>query len=247
MKCKHCYTQLDENTTVCPVCGEQIKTSKKGNGNIATLVTVVLLVAALFGAVGLSIYLNERRPEKAKSYTASDAEVIAAGDRVVATAGQYTLTVRQLQTYYWMEVYGFLDEYSSEIAYMGLDYKKPLEDQICFMDETKSWQEFFLECALQSWHQFVAVSIEAKKDGFVLDAETQKYLDSLPETMEKAAKEGKFNSADEMLSKELGAGVDLKTYLEYITLVQSGSNYFQGLVNKLEPEMEAIEKYFADN
>lgn len=247
MNCKHCNAELETGASVCPVCGEQVKRGNPLVKKILQIGSVVLVIAALLGAVGLSIYLNESRPEGPKTYTASDADVIAAGNNVVATIGNRSLTVQQLQIYYWMEVYSFMDEYASDLTYMGFDYKKPFEEQVCFMDETKSWQEFFLECALESWQQMVAVTLELEKEGFVLDAATREYLDSLPESMEKTAKDAKYDSADEMLSKELGAGVDLEAYMQYISFVQTGSAYFQSVVSKLDPDMAAIEKYFTDN
>jgi len=247
MTCKHCGAELNGNASVCPVCGKPIHNTKKVRNKAITIVSVVLLVAALAGAVGLAIYLNARRPEPQKTYTASNEDVIAAGDQVVATIGEYQLNVRQLQIYYWMEVYSFMDEYSSDLTYMGFDYNKPFEEQICFMDETKSWQEFFLDCALESWHQMVAVVMEAKKANYVLDSVTQEYLDDLRETMEKTAKDAKYDSANDMLAAELGAGVDLDTYVQYITFVQTGSSYYQTVVDGFQPEMDAIEKYFTDN
>ena len=47
------------------------------------------------------------------TYTASDEEVIAAADVVVATAGDFQLTNSELQIYYWLEVQSFLQQYGT--------------------------------------------------------------------------------------------------------------------------------------
>ena len=48
------------------------------------------------------------------SYTASDADAVAAHDTVVATLGDAALTNGMLQIYYWMDVYNFLSSYGSQ-------------------------------------------------------------------------------------------------------------------------------------
>lgn len=55
------------------------------------------------------------------TYTAADEAVIAARDTVVATAGEYELTVGQLQVYYWMEMRNFMSQYGAYASYFGLD------------------------------------------------------------------------------------------------------------------------------
>ena len=69
-------------------------------------------------------------PEEATckgSYTASDDEILAAGDTVVATVGDKTLTIRELQVYYWMQAQQFMNSESGYYAYyMGaIDMTQP--------------------------------------------------------------------------------------------------------------------------
>ena len=67
------------------------------------------------------------------SYTGSDEAVKAAADTVVATAGDHTLTLGQLQVHYWLTVQNFLSQYGSYAAYFGLDATQPLDTQTCAM------------------------------------------------------------------------------------------------------------------
>ena len=55
------------------------------------------------------------------TYTASDADVIAAKDTVVARIGDKTLTNGQLQMFYWTEVRNFLSGYGAYASMLGLD------------------------------------------------------------------------------------------------------------------------------
>jgi hypothetical protein len=63
------------------------------------------------------------------SYTVSDQEITDNREVVVATAGGRELTLGVLQIYYWMSVYGFLNEYGAYASYFGLDLSQPLDQQ----------------------------------------------------------------------------------------------------------------------
>ncbi len=86
------------------------------------------------------------------TYTASDEEVAAARDTVVATARDRQLTLSQLQVFYWMNVRNFLMQNGYYLAYFGLDYQQSLDTQVCSLMETPmTWQQFFLDAALETW------------------------------------------------------------------------------------------------
>ena len=68
-------------------------------------------------------------------------------DTVVATIGEHTLTNNQLQVYYWMEVYSFLDSYGQQLSAYGLDLAKPLSEQ--YINKSgDTWEQYFLKKAL---------------------------------------------------------------------------------------------------
>ena len=127
-KCKYCQAELPEGTTLCPECGKDNREENKLTpGKIALVVAAVVVLAALVAALVFAGMSRTDTPsseteaaaaeteapatiptdgnpddETAKgTYTASDADVIAAGDTVVARAGDYTLTNSQLQMFYW--------------------------------------------------------------------------------------------------------------------------------------------------
>lgn len=100
------------------------------------------------------------------TYTASDEDVIAAHDTVVARMGDDTLTNGQLQMFYWTEVRNFLSSYGSYASYVGLDPTKPLDVQTCAIADTQcTWQQFFLASALNSWRNYQATAAEAESAG----------------------------------------------------------------------------------
>ena len=58
-----------------------------------------------------------------------------------------------LQASFWMEVYSFINSNSSYLSYFGLDYTQPLSEQM--MDEKTTWEQYFLESAIQVWQSNV--------------------------------------------------------------------------------------------
>ena len=181
------------------------------------------------------------------TYTASDAEVIANADTVVATAGEYELTNAQLQVYYWLEVQNFLGNYGSYAYYFGLDYNQPLDTQVCGLTGTGTWQQYFLASALRSWQNYQGLAAEAEKNGFVLEEELQKELDTLPETFAENAAANGFADAQAYLSYNVGNGAKVEDYYHFMELYYPGFFYFDSRCQEFAPTDEEIETFFAEN
>lgn len=182
------------------------------------------------------------------SYTTTDEELIAAADTVVATMGDATLTVSQLQVFYWTEVIYFLQDYGGYAAYFGMDYTQPLDTQMCtFTDTPMTWQQYFLACALDSWTSYQAMTIEAEAAGLHYSDEVQADLDALPAQLDEAALSYQMASGEELLKTNFGACVTMEDYLNFWKLYYNGYEYYDAEYEKLKPTAEEVEAYFAEN
>ncbi len=270
-KCKYCQALLAEDSTVCQSCGKDNAVKKATPGKIALAVAAVVVLAAALVAIlmlGMNTVTDAEETiaaevevvatipadgnpadETAKgTYTASDEEVIAAGDAVVATLGDYTLTNGQLQVYYWMEVQSFLSQYGSYAPYFGLDISQRLDTQVCGVAENgETWQQFFLASALNTWKNHQVLAAEAEAAGFRLDAETQAELDNLPASLEQNALMYGLASAEELLAYNVGGAATMEDYLHFTSLYYPGSMYFEELVKAQAPSAEELEAYFTEN
>ena len=112
------------------------------------------------------------------SYSVSDEEAENTRDVVVATLADRQLTNQQLRVYYWMEVQGFLSNYGYYASYMGLDYTQPLDTQLT-MEGDMTWQQFFLDGALNNWRQVQSLALESEKEGLEVSPENQQMLDNM--------------------------------------------------------------------
>ena len=271
---KNDQAKLPETPSESPACGNN--NDQKIKLSSAKIALVIVGVAILLGVLAAVIFLGmDRSPapavettevseteapatipadgnpddETAKgTYTASDEDVIAAHDTVVARMGGNTLTNGQLQMFYWTEVRNFLSSYGSYASYVGLDPTKPLDVQTCAIADTQcTWQQFFLASALNSWRNYQATAAEAESAGFQLDEETQSQLDAAIENLEQSAPLYGFENAEELLKDDVGVGATLDDYSHFLKLYYTGSVYFSDLCQTQEPTDEEVEKYFDDN
>lgn len=180
------------------------------------------------------------------SYSISNDIAMASRDVIAATTGDVNLTVGQLQVFYWMCVQEFLRNYSYYLSYFGLDYTKPLDEQKC-SEIDGTWQHYFLNDALSSWHNYQAMAIAAEKEGVEMNAALKKELQDLHTGMEDAAKKDKFESVDAMLQAELCPGITYDDYVAYLTVNYMGYSYFQNKLEAKEVSDQEIEDYFNKN
>ena len=190
------------------------------------------------------------------SYTASDEEVKAAADTVIATAGEHELTNSELQVYYWLGVQSFLQEcsyYSSAYGFdyaamIGLDYTQPLDTQICDMaGNGATWQQYFLLNSLQSWHYYQSLEAEAINAGFDVTEDKREFLNNLPTGIAEDAVNYGFGSAEEYLAYNAGPGATMEAYQNFMEQNYRGYDYYDSLVNAIELTDADLDAYYAEN
>lgn len=180
------------------------------------------------------------------SYTAADEAVLADRDTVVATMGENTLTNSQLQVYYRMVIQNYLTNYGNYVVYLGLNPTQSLDTQLCPQAEGLTWQQYFLQSALNDWRQMLAVSLAAEEAGHSMDERSKKELDNLDKNLEEIAASFSVD-VEELLLKNFGPGVDREDYRYFQEVFHSGYSYFDAQVSKLKPTEKELEAFFAEH
>ena len=182
------------------------------------------------------------------SYTAEDEAVVSAREKVVATAGEYELTLGQLQVYYWMEFRNFMSQYGTYASYFGLDVSQPLDTQMCSgLEEARTWQQFFLEGALNTWNNYRAMAAEADANGFELTEQQRATIDNAAAELEESATANGFESGIAMLHSSLGAGAELEDYVYFMELYYKANGYYAQIAQSFEPTDEQLDDYFEEH
>ena len=179
------------------------------------------------------------------SYTVAGDESFNA-EAVVATMGDAKLTNADLQIYYWMSVYDFLNQYGGYASMFGLDYTQPMDMQLS-LDGKTTWQQYFLESALTTWTNYQAMYHEAEANSFVLDEEYVTYLENLPGTLAQQATQMGFESAEAMLQNDMGPGATLDGYMNYLNTYYLGYMYYGDALEQMAVTDAEVEAYFDEH
>ena len=197
----------------------------------------VQLVVKLFTPRENNVYRKD-------SYTVSAGKAFQNKDKVIATVGGNQLTNGQLQIYYWVNIYDYLENYGYYAIYNGLDYTKPLDQQTCPEMKDGTWQQYFLEDALMTWHKYQALALEAQEKGIKLPEDLRQTLDNLRATMSETALKNGFSSLDGLIQSDMGPGCTFEDYQAYMEVYCAGYSYFNDIYTAIEITKERMEEYF---
>lgn len=217
---------------------------------VAVLALVGLLVwMVMSGMITVNVGKSEQTTpvETGDSYTVDDDAAVAANKNIVATVDNLELNNGQLQILYWTQIYTFLNNYGAYLSYFGLDLSKPLSTQPCALEENSTWEEFFLEMALDSWSQMATISIMAEENGFTLSEAQQQELADVIEKLETSAVDYGYENLADMIEKDMGKGATPEDYIAYVKLDFLCSAFVSYLREKNQPTDAQIEEYYAAN
>ncbi len=239
--------EMAEEATEQPV--QKPKVWKIVLAAVGGLVLLAALVGAVLYGLGIELKLPENDVFRKDSYTMEDAKVEEKVDTVVATFGDQKLTNGELQAYYWMSVYDFLNQYGYYASMMGLDLSKPL-DQLVYDEETgMTYQQAFLEDALESWRQYAMLVQSAKENGFALNEEQEKMVEAFRTDLQETARTNGYTDMQEFIDKEFFPGSSEEAYLKYNEFGFTALCYYDSLTptrDELEAYYTAHESEFAE-
>ena len=243
-------------------CVEEAPAKKKlTSGKLAVIyICVIALLAALIAPIIIGMKPSSKPSGSAVgtvpadgnkddvtcqgSYTVSDKKAQSKADKVVATAGEAKLTNEMLQSIYWMQVYNFLSNYGTN----GLDTSKPLDRQICSLSkEGWTWQQYFLNVALQEWQMYNAFYQESLAVGYEATVDVDQILENMKNDLETTAVSEGFINAEQMVQYDMGPGASLEAYLQFLALTEQGYDYSGYLYTTLVPTEDQIRAYYEEN
>ena len=230
-----------------------VKTKKKSvTPLVLSIVAAVLALASLavLLMIALGVDFKSFLPRandilNKDSYCVSGEQAVKRGDTVVATIGDKKLTNSLLQIYYRMQVLDFLNYYGSYTAQLGLDMSLPLSEQTCYFEKDKTWEQYLLSVALDTWQNYQVIALLAEEEGFQLTEQDQQSLAELPQYLEEQAVESGYESVDALLKEVVGPSCSEELYIEYIRLEYVVRAY--SITDVVVPTDEEVEAYFEEN
>lgn len=211
----------------------------------------VVLLAVLVGAVlyGLGIDFLPRKNDlyNKDSYTMDNDIIEEKGDVVIATVGNQTLRVDDLQIYYWLSIYDCLNAYGDYLSLIGIDATKPLDEQICDPETGMTYQQMFLQSAIASWFELAAIVQMSEDNGFALTQEDQDYLDGFETDIKEMATISGYEDLDAFVSENLASGSTFDAFIKYNYQNYVANAYYNSVYETMIPTTEEVEAYFTEH
>lgn len=231
---------------------EEVKKPKnKVLGWILTAVILVAVIAVLaissLRGEGKKLFASSDDVTCKGSYVVDDAVAQEKADTVVATMGDKELTNGELQLYYQNYIYTFYNQYASYMSYIALDLSQPLDQQPCDLMEGQTWEQFFLQNAIENWKQFTLLDILAEQDGYEVGPQLQAELDTILPDLESYALENGYEDIDSYVQANTAINVDAQTYLHFNTVYFTCNGYLDTFYVDGYPTQEEIDAYYAEN
>lgn len=268
MKCSFCGKKIRPGAESCPECGLEVQWSEQEKKTIkwklpaliaSGVVALLMIVGFVFYQLGFLSFGGDKlisldfkqKVENNLNHKASYAVETQISKKeaktLIAAVGDKRLDNGTLQFYYAMEVIDFLNKNEDYLTYLNLDLNKPLSEQYVDEDQTITWEQQFLENAINDWYEYAIFAIMAEQDGYTISAETQKAIETFPEELEKLAVSKGFMNAKLLLQNDFGMGYEVEYYIQYLKDRYTAVDYVSHLYNTQKATAEEIEAYFAEN
>ncbi len=219
------------------------------------VLAAALAFAVLYGMgyklsnIGAFLGLKEAGIDYKNNYTVSDQKVEKKADEVVAKVGDQTLTNEQLQVYYWLTVQDYVYQYEYAISLgqdleLEFDLKKPLSEQVYDAKTGQTYEQFFLENAIESWRRYATFVQLAQDSNYAQTEEIRDFLDNYKEDLEEAAKAEDYADAEAMIDDLISKGSSVDAYYNYVWTQYTALGYLQSKEEDLAPTEQEMEDYY---
>ncbi len=175
------------------------------------------------------------------TFSVDEGKAIKKADDVVATIGDYTLTNGQLQIFYWSQISNFQSNYGKGY----FDTARPLAEQYYSEEDNLSWEQYFLDIAIESWSRYVMLNILAEAEGLALTDE--EYATIFDKSVEEEATKYGFASGEEMVDVYYGSACSKADYINYIRLYEVALSYFEDQYKAYVPTEQQISDFYDNN
>lgn len=239
--------ELLEEEPAEPAATKKIKPWQLAVAIVVGVALVVALAFAVLCSVGVDLKPRENNVLYKETYLVEQAQLKNKADVVVATLGDNQLTNSELQLYYINAIYSFYSQNYYYMDYLGLNLDAPLSEQPCTLDETMTWEQYFLDAALQSWQSYILVEMMAEQDGYTVSAESQAQIDSMAEQLDSIAVSYGYANAEEYLHAETAPGISVETYLHFNEVYYITTEYLNTFYTDGYPTDAEIMIYHAEN
>lgn len=191
--------------------------------SFTALLAVILVVAIVFSAVQFVTTSGIR--EK---------------NTVAVTIGDTELSNAQLNYYYVDAVYEFANQYGSYAMMFGLDFSKPLSENVVNEETGATWADDFVTSAVGNAQTTYALCAEAEANGFALTEDDLAAIENTINQLSMSALMGGYTDTEQFIKAYYGRGASIESYKEYITYNTLAQKYYSHYSESLSYDDAAL-------
>ena len=200
------------------------KQSKRIKNTVLSVVSVLVILALVYGIAYSTGFVQ-------KSLTA-------------VKIGDYKVNALEYRYYYTDAKMALINEYGTEMAANGVDFNKPLEDQI--YSENISWADYIHNQAIAELTEIYGMYGAAEKAGHVMSETMQASIDTYMDSLVSSATSQNL-SADKYLNQTYGKNIGLEEIREFATRRYYAVDYVNKVEGEFQPTVEDLKAYYEAN
>lgn len=161
----------------------------------------------------------------------------------------YELTAGQMKYIFYSQYNSFINtlEMYGLDADMYFDSSKPLSEQECTVDESKTWYEYFMDIAVSQAEQTLALCEAARANGILLTETDMDSIDSTIDTLIRLKAEEEGVSSKSYIKDTYGKGVTEKDIRAVLEAELLSSAYLEKVEDEADVSSVAIQAYYEEN
>ena len=164
---------------------------------------------------------------------------------VAATIGDIELSNAQLNYYYVDAAFEYANTYGAYASMFGLDFTKPLNEQVIDAEAGTTWADEFLNYAISNAKSTYAICAEAEANGYTLSEDAIAEIEDTIATFELYAGIYGYENADKYVQAYYGKGASVEGFREYsmkVQLCQEYTSYYANSLSYDEADLRAAEE-----
>jgi len=152
---------------------------------------------------------------------------------VTMKVNDHQLTVAEMSYFFMDSINQWYGNYGSYAAYFGLDFTKPLGEQVYDQESGETWADCFLDMAVESAKSTYALYDAAMKAEYKLSEEESKELQALYDSMDDYAQKAGFDNAEDYLKEIYGECADVESYKAFFNVTAVAGAYYSHYADNL--------------
>lgn len=198
------------NGTDRKTIAEREEAAKKRKDKIKWTVIGIVIAAFVIAVV----YLNSGMFYRNSTAVTVDNTALEAYN---IEAGSETYSVAEVNYVYNSQLMQILSYFGDYASYMGLDASQPLDKQACSFggeteegsDDVYTWDDYFMDAAYNHLKEMSALCAYAEYAGISLDDEDMQTIEDTLGTINDAAEQSGYKSANKFLAANYGTGCNI--------------------------------------